>query len=918
MPNGTTTTPHARVHALVSLSHTHTPSPCTRSQKVQQRTSSDSSARDKSGRGNDSSATKSQPSSALEQLKLNSTATLHKLSKQEKYKKDLSSQEAVDAVHRMYTNSTNSEIKHNCALTLTNLYTTIDMDRDDVLEPILELCRTETDTAVLAACAKAILNRLLAPRHLQMHFIPAIVAAVRNMNNNGDVVTRRNCAQILNLMLTNCRPQFVRMPKKSDRKGSARRARGSAVAGSGAGAGAGAGAEAVDPEEEEAAAQNMVREKAAQEGVLSLLANLALTSEDAERQEHASAALLNMSQLTPVHNDLSSRTVLPVIVSMLSSPSQPTSDNASLLMYALTESPDESVSARLVNNDSVAEAVISTAISQAAELTEKPELQTRARDQILALGAAGTAAMLRLSKEPLLLSIMVQGGVADALFSWFKCGDDEIKHHCVVALCNLFACEEGQAALVELGFVGVLIAAADIKPQEKDPASESTGSGGAANMFDEVYEDPNVDIGVRKRCSSALCMLSKGGDDIVQHLIEEDAVTALVKLSTTIDAEVRVNCVQALMYLSRNPASHAAMIHNKAIGTLTKFSKSKSPAVLEACTLGLCNLAYSESSHLPLLENDVINTLVRLAAATGLRQQCVSAFCQLSAFRPAHKAIIEQGVLPMLIAQSRFTNAHIRRECAQALYNLSCLVGSEAEMVAHGVPAALTIVALFRADDGLTKDLCAAALFNLMYDPAGRQQLMDDGVLWAFIKLALAAEKGSARPASSAEDHEAADTAQTCTRLICNLACEDAMVQQTVEKRTLAALDKFSSANNHVTRLNCATSLCEMARRKHLHAGLLGRGGVKVLAGLAHHTRNKVDMQVAQHLGTTLYRLTRVEEVDTVTKVAALEATPRIMTDLAHTAIKEGHRLGAINLKANDVRERESARAPRCLLERQR
>ena len=176
-----------------------------------------------------------------------------------------------------------------------------------------------------------------------------------------------------------------------------------------------------------------------------------------------------------------------------------------------------------------------------------------------------------------------------------------------------------------------------------------------------------------------------------------------MRLTETLDHDVRLNCVQALMHLSKWPVSHPAMIQYSAIKALTKFSGSKDPEVLEAVTLSLCNLANSEASHHALLEEEVITTLVRLAGATGLRQQCVSAFCQLSAFRPAHDAIINQGVLPMLIAQSRFTNAHIRRECAQALYNLSCMVGSEAQEVAHGVPAALTIVALFRADDGASR-----------------------------------------------------------------------------------------------------------------------------------------------------------------------------------------------------------------------
>jgi len=602
---------------------------------------------------------------------------LHQLSKQPNHKKDLASAEAVEAVFRMWRNSPNEEVRRNCAMTLANLYTTSSMNRDDVLAPILQLGKESGDPAVLATVAKALLTRVLVDRPLSLGYVPEIISAVRTMKSRSLATTKRNIAHVLRLLLERGR-------------------RRSAVAAS--------PSASTDETKEGGEAKEdsqglRVLELAANEGILSLLANLATDPDDSERQEHCSAAMLTLTKLTALHNDMSGRSVLPVVVSLLQSPSPQTCDNAALVMYELVCSPDQTVSSRLVNNEDVTAALLSVAIPQAGVLTDPEHSdEDRTTEQVQHLGERATAAILRLSTEPLLLSSMVAAGVADALFSWFNFGNDRIKHNCVMALCNLFACVEGQAALVELGFVRVIIAAANIKPQPA--AQQAKGDADTFEDEDENYQDPDVDVGVRKRASRALCMLSSGGEELAEHLIEENAVRALVQLTETLDAEVRLNCVQALMQLSKWPVSHPAMIQHGTIAAFTNFSTSKDPEVLEACTLGLCNLANSEDSHHALLENDVISTLVRLAGATGLRQQCVSAFCQLSAFRPAHEAIINQGVLPMLIAQSRFTNAHIRRECAQALYNLSCMVGSEAQEVAHGVPAALTIVALFRADDG--------------------------------------------------------------------------------------------------------------------------------------------------------------------------------------------------------------------------
>ncbi len=57
------------------------------------------------------------------------------------------------------------------------------------------------------------------------------------------------------------------------------------------------------------------------------------------------------------------------------------------------------------------------------------------------------------------------------------------------------------------------------------------------------------------------------------------------------------------------------------------------------------------------------------------------------------------------------------------------------QIVESGVASALTIGALFRSDDPITKDLCASALFNLTQHTPARLALLQDGVLWAVVKL---------------------------------------------------------------------------------------------------------------------------------------------------------------------------------------
>ena len=149
---------------------------------------------------------------------------------------------------------------------------------------------------------------------------------------------------------------------------------------------------------------------------------------------------------------------------------------------------------------------------------------------------------------------------------------------------------------------------------------------------------------------------------------------------------------------------------------------------------------------------------------------------------------------------------------------------------------------LTRADDELTKDLCAAALYNMLFNPIGRLEMINNGVLWALIKLATphgAKDQSVASPSSHfptddpRSSNSLADVRYTCTRVIRNLACDPVLVDQLGERRILSALETFASASDHATRLNCAVAVAEACRRPNLHKPLLAHGVLEVLLALA-------------------------------------------------------------------------------------
>jgi hypothetical protein len=197
----------------------------------------------------------------------------------------------------------------------------------------------------------------------------------------------------------------------------------------------------------------------------------------------------------------------------------------------------------------------------------------------------------------------------------------------------------------------------------------------------------------------------------------------------------------------------------------------------------------------------------------------VAALCCLARADAAQLSMIKAGCLATLLIQIRHVHSRLRQQCALAVYQLTCTalqvtpkaVGGPQQLrlsdaaatqasqqtapaaaaaadsaaaaaadaaalyglgrlrilMEADVASALTIGSLFRADDNVTRDLCAATLFNLVAlthvapdesdrsaedskeqdddekssQPTShsrlalRQKLLADGVLWAVVKL---------------------------------------------------------------------------------------------------------------------------------------------------------------------------------------
>ena len=115
-----------------------------------------------------------------------------------------------------------------------------------------------------------------------------------------------------------------------------------------------------------------------------------------------------------------------------------------------------------------------------------------------------------------------------------------------------------------------------------------------------------------------------------------------------------------------------------------------------SCLHGLARMCSYAPAHAPLLRLDAVSLLVRYGPRCDLRSEAVAvraactsdagrcmtprawqALCDLSAHRPSHDHFVSLGVVSLLMAQARMPDLTLRRRCAQAMYNLTCVAGNE-------------------------------------------------------------------------------------------------------------------------------------------------------------------------------------------------------------------------------------------------
>ena len=201
-----------------------------------------------------------------------------------------------------------------------------------------------------------------------------------------------------------------------------------------------------------------------------------------------------------------------------------------------------------------------------------------------------------------------------------------------------------------------------------------------------------------------------------QRMLKEGARQPIVSLSRSGSVTTKIQCgaiLSRLSFQSSDPALKRAMLSAEFIASLLELARLDHRATQQRAIFAIVNLTYERGAHALLL-----GAARRRRRARG-RERRGRGRGRRGA-RRGHAAAARRP-----LEQARRADPPQLRGRAQPRRGRRGRAG----VLAAGAVPALLIIALVSSDRAGTKELCAKALFNLLYDSGTHEQMVGDGVI---------------------------------------------------------------------------------------------------------------------------------------------------------------------------------------------
>ena len=336
-----------------------------------------------------------------------------------------------------------------------------------------------------------------------------------------------------------------------------------------------------------------------------------------------------------------------------------------------------------------------------------------------------------------LVDTMINDGALDAIVTLSGSRDSTIVMWCSRALYHLSCVKTHAAVMLEHGCQQAL-----------------------CDLCDIHYPDAIV-----RRSAATLWNLTRANSDnidatalipaLIDLLAREEAAPALAlanssslsgaALSASSGSNTKAYAIGALAQLAYSSANCRRMLAAGALMPIVELSRSGNLITRIQCGAILSRFSFQAAYRAHMLSEQrlseqFLDALLDLSTLddSPTQQRFIHAVVNMSYEPNARRLMLTNGVLRVLVDLSNKPDEQIRRGCAATFCNIAADEGSEKLVLQANAVPALLIIALVSSDRPETKEICAAALCNLLHNESTHQSMVNDGVIWGLAKLGIA------------------------------------------------------------------------------------------------------------------------------------------------------------------------------------
>ncbi|RHY48216.1 hypothetical protein DYB37_003332 [Aphanomyces astaci] len=364
-------------------------------------------------------------------------------------------------------------------------------------------------------------------------------------------------------------------------------------------------------------------------------------------------------------------------------------------------------------------------------------------------------------------------------------------------LCNLAAVRTNQESMVKNGALAVLVELFEL-PHRYLAKQAPTSEGGSSS------DASTLDL-------HGLYVLK------AKWIQNESASLTPLTPDQSVMLDIHMQCAITLSYFSCNAKVQPRLVSAGFVPRVLALLTMHHDDTTKVVTLILSNLASHESCRVQMVADGCVRPLISLMSSTKVdmvvKQDCVVALCNLMLHPQTYKTMVDDGVVPALVAYSENPHPDIQKSCAFALLSLTMDKGMKAKLVGQGVIVALINLADRCADRVDLRAACVCALFQLSTDIENAAALFYEGTQTVAITVLT-------EPISTTQPAVSHRMWMHSLALLSNMASYDKGRSVLVDDGAVDAVLRFLQVHTTVRSKACARYL---TRAQSFAASMLGK-----------------------------------------------------------------------------------------------